>query len=98
MVPQNKTTAGKSESALKLLDILEDNDDVQNVYSIWMWTRHPGKFSSKEESGRIRMSAPAAPHPGIDPGTRLGYVYRPHWQVEVDLCECGVISAPARQP
>ena len=35
MVPQNKTRlAGKeAESALKLLDILEDNDDVQNVYS-----------------------------------------------------------------
>ena len=35
MVPQNKThLAGKeAESALKLLDILEDNDDVQNVYS-----------------------------------------------------------------
>ena len=35
MVPQNKThLAGKeAESALKLLDILEDHDDVQNVYS-----------------------------------------------------------------
>jgi transcriptional/translational regulatory protein YebC/TACO1 len=35
MVPQNKTRlAGKeAESALKLLDNLEDNDDVQNVYS-----------------------------------------------------------------
>jgi YebC/PmpR family DNA-binding regulatory protein len=35
MVPQNKTRlAGKeAESALKLLDALEDNDDVQNVYS-----------------------------------------------------------------
>jgi YebC/PmpR family DNA-binding regulatory protein len=35
MVPQNKTRlAGKeAESALKLLDALEDNDDVQGVYS-----------------------------------------------------------------
>ncbi len=35
MVPQNKTRlSGKeAESALKLLDALEDNDDVQNVYS-----------------------------------------------------------------
>jgi YebC/PmpR family DNA-binding regulatory protein len=35
MVPQNKTRlAGKeAESAVKLLDALEDNDDVQNVYS-----------------------------------------------------------------
>lgn len=35
MVPQNKTRlVGKeAESALKLLDALEDNDDVQNVYS-----------------------------------------------------------------
>jgi transcriptional/translational regulatory protein YebC/TACO1 len=35
MVPQNKVhlTGRDAEVALKLLDALEDNDDVQNVYS-----------------------------------------------------------------
>jgi len=35
MVPQNKThlTGKDAETALKLLDALEDHDDVQNVYS-----------------------------------------------------------------
>jgi transcriptional/translational regulatory protein YebC/TACO1 len=35
MIPQNKVhlTGRDAEVALKLLDALEDNDDVQNVYS-----------------------------------------------------------------
>jgi len=35
MIPSNtvKLEAGKAESMLKLMEKLEDNDDVQNVYS-----------------------------------------------------------------
>jgi transcriptional/translational regulatory protein YebC/TACO1 len=35
MVPQNtvKLTGKDAESALKLLGLLEDHDDIQNVYS-----------------------------------------------------------------